>query len=152
MDPVLERILTGLQDIRKHMATKNELQQLRDEMKEDLQGLRNEMKEGLHGLRNEMKEDLQELRGQMATKDELQDLHSEVKEEMNIGFTELKQLMMDYHLENIAADEKLLDAIFATNHKLDHIFRQPESNSLLMNMRSVFCIATSSNLKPNWRN
>lgn len=97
MQAILETILTELQELRREQAvTQADVQELR---------------RGLAATQT----DVQELRGQMATKDDLQK-----------GFAELKQLITEHHLENIAADEKLMETIMQLQPSTDQRFLNNE--------------------------
>ena len=58
------------------LATKSELFQVKDELKEDVRMLRDELKEDVRNLRDELKEDVRNLRDEL--KDDVRILRSEI--------------------------------------------------------------------------
>ena len=88
------------------VATKTDLQHLRDELKSDIQNLRVATKSDLQHLRDELKGDIQNLR--VATKSDLQHLRDELKGDIRNLRDELKGDMHALQLTIEATLEKRL--------------------------------------------
>jgi hypothetical protein len=90
-----------LQGLRTNMAT--ELNGLRTNMATELNGLRTNMATELNGLKSDIATELHEIRSTMATKKDI--------ELINFKLDKLSGKMDDQHIENINADNRLLNEI-----------------------------------------
>jgi len=90
----LQDILETVNFIKDRTATKDDLKDLRSELKGDIQEVRNE----IQYLRSEIKGDIQDLRGEM------QDL----REEMQEGFKEVRNEIIE-HVDSFVGMHKNMD-------------------------------------------
>lgn len=92
--------------------------------KEEIKNLRGEMKGEIQNLRGEMKEEIRNLREEMATKEEIKNLRGEIKEETKNLREEMKGLedrvLHQYHLtaEALRDDiEQVAEGVMNLNEK-----------------------------------
>ncbi len=96
-------VADDIADIRKHMATKDDVTALRKELKGDIAGLRNELKGDIAGLRTELKGDI------AGIMDELSDIKRRLKDiEAAIEDHAGHSKEIDHALERIAVIERHL--------------------------------------------
>ncbi|MDF2722271.1 MAG: hypothetical protein K0Q59_1946 [Paenibacillus sp.] len=124
----MKLILQELKDMRSNMATKEDVEVIR----QDLDTVRQDVKvvkQDLDTVRQDVKvvkQDLDTVRQDVkVVKQDLDTVRQDVKV-VKQDIEKIKHMITDYHAENISADEKLLEGIKATNDRIDNLTRDVE--------------------------
>lgn len=123
-----------------HLATKEELREVRDEMREEFKEVRIEMKEGFQQLRSEMKEGFQQFRSEM------KDVYA-TKEDLSNVKSDLTQLIFETRSELTRSINKtksdLTQLIFETKSELIELIKSSKKSAAVSSMVQIITIIVS---------